>query len=343
MRERIIAIIEQDFGNQLTIHKYNQYVPKLRDYFVPYLLEQNEFGKDIPEIFGKAFNRNCIIQSAVYYIQKNENVSSKSAIDDFLIALNQLFEHVLFIKYPNEAVERLTPFATLAVEVEDKLKHLGVALKEREAYPPIEQSQFKYLINHLEALNTNNFKAMSIRIVVKLLLLYGLNVDRISSMQIQDYDAARRVLKVHYRDFTDRVIQLELPFSLVVDLEVYMRLREEQNFQGLDLLFLKVSGKPVRHDLAHEFLSDVKIAYEKEFGEKIAGKNPFTLTGLQKYAIINMILEGMNQSVIIALTGLKEHVINDCQREVDKQSALNRNRYINYKIRGTKTFEMLSQ
>lgn len=343
MREKMITIIEQEFGNQLTIHKYNQYVPKLRDYFVPYLLEQKEFDKDLPEIFGKVFNKNCIIQSAVYYIQKNENVSSKSAIDDFLIALNQLFERVLFDKYPNEAVERLAPFATLADKVEVRLNALGVTLKEREAYPPIDHAQFQFIINQVEALNSNNFKAMSIRIVVKLLLLYGLNVDRISSIAVQDYDVIRRVLKIHYHDFTDRVIQLELPFSLVKDLEIYMKLRAEQNFDGLDLLFLKVSGKPVRHDLAHEFLGDVKTAYEKEYGEKIISKNPFTLTGLQKYAIINMILEGMNQSVIIALTGLKEHVINDCQREVDKQSALNRNRYINYKIRGTKTFEMLSQ
>lgn len=343
MKEKMIAIIEQEFGNRLTSPNYNQYVPKLRDYFVPYILENNKNNLDLSEIFSKAFNRECIIKGTVYYIQKNENVSSKSAIDDFLIALNQLFELVIFEKYPNEAVEKLSPFVALADEVESSLKAMGVALKEREAYPAIDQSQFQFIINKVEALCISNYKAMSIRIVVKLLLLYGLNVDRISSMKVDAYDAVMRILKIKYKDITERVIQLELPFSLVRDLEIYTKLRDDQNFEGLDLLFLKGTGKPVKHDLAHEFLNEVKTAYEVEMGKKIEGKNPFTLTGLQKYAIINMLIEGMNQSVIIALTGLKEHVINDCQREVDKISGLNRNRYVNYKIRGTKTFEVMSQ
>lgn len=342
MNKHIIPLIEQDFGDLLTIHKFNQYVPKLRDYFAPYVLEKMTSGITLDAVFIEQFNRESIIESAVYYIKNNENVSSKSAIDDFLIALNQLFERVILERYPNDTLGRLMPFSALAQEVDDRLKTYGIVLKEREAYPPIDQNQVSFMMKALELLNANNFKAMSVKIVVKLLLIYGLNVDRVASMLVSDYDCQRRILKLRYKDVANRTLFLELPYSLVEDFEKYLQLREEMRFEDTELLFVKTSGKPVRHDLAHEFLTEVKCAFEEETGEKVTGKNPFTLTGLQKFAIINMILEGMNPSVIISLTGLKEQVINDCQKEVDKISALNRNRYINQKIRGTKTFEILS-
>lgn len=102
MRDELLKLIDT-FGEGLTRYQYNQYVPKLRDYLVPYI-ELNYRDYNLKEIFQNEFTKTDIINSSVYYIEKNPNVQRISAIDDYLIALNRLFDELLFSKFPNPII-----------------------------------------------------------------------------------------------------------------------------------------------------------------------------------------------------------------------------------------------
>lgn len=83
MRTELLNLIEE-FGKGLTRYQYDQYARKLRDYLVPYL-ENQYCNSDLAMLFTNEFTRNDIINSTIYYVEKNENVQRISAVDDFLI------------------------------------------------------------------------------------------------------------------------------------------------------------------------------------------------------------------------------------------------------------------
>ena len=57
------------------------------------------------------------------------------------------------------------------------------------------------------------------------------------------------------------------------------------------------------------------------------------------HAIIKMIESGLNQAVIMDLTGQGIDVFSDCQNIVDNRNGFSRNRYINHMIRGIDTYD----
>ena len=52
-----------------------------------------------------------------------------------------------------------------------------------------------------------------------------------------------------------------------------------------------------------------------------------------------MIESGLNQAVIMDLTGQGIDVFSDCQNIVDNRNGFSRNRYINHMIRGINTYD----
>jgi hypothetical protein len=60
-----------------------------------------------------------------------------------------------------------------------------------------------------------------------------------------------------------------------------------------------------------------------------------------KYGIIQMIKRGINQSVIIEFTGNQDDIYRDCQNEVNEEKFEARNRYLDSKLRGIDSFDIL--
>jgi len=55
-----------------------QYIPILRDWFIPFLLN-NYQCKNLKSLFSDEMTRNGLINSAIFFIEVNENKRSKSA------------------------------------------------------------------------------------------------------------------------------------------------------------------------------------------------------------------------------------------------------------------------
>ncbi len=334
MKEELISLINE-FGNLLTQSEFNQYIPKLKKYFVQFILETKPTEPSLENLFIE-FRRSDIIDATIYYLKTNENVESLSAIDDNLIALNRLFIELVFNRYHNPTLEASRPFTELYNEVKTRIIQEGIDLKQREVDPAVDTDQYKFIVEYLKHLHRENLKSRQIKIIIKLLLLYGFSFDRLSGFLISDYNPTQRILEVKYEKSLHRKITIELPYT--VDFEIKEYLQRRPNTNDGDLLFITQNNTKIKHAFIKDILDKIKNSFVEKEGE-LEGKNPFTSTGLQKYAIINMILKGMNQSIITDLTGQQKNIYDDCQNKVNDVKELNRNRYVNYKIRGIDTYD----
>lgn len=337
MKEKLISIINE-FGSLLTKEENYQYIPKLRDYLIPYIIETKGDNIDIDTIFKDEFTRSDIIKATMYYITENENVESLSAIDDYLIALNRLFDELLFNKYPNPTLMKYKPFTKLSNEIQENLKKQGVELKGRETNPTIDRDQFKFIIDYLKNHKKSSIKFNQVSIMIKLFLLYGFSHDKVSKLKLEDYNANQKTLKIQYKRIMKRNIFIELPYSLAQEINEYLKMRNEEKKLNSNLLFVSRENTKVSNGFIADTLDKIKEEYIKINGTS-SNKNQFTPTGIQKYAIIQMILNGMNQSVIMDFTGQQLDIYNDCQNEVNRIKELDRNRYINHMIRGINTYD----
>ena len=339
MKSKLLSIINE-FGEQLTTSEYNQYVTKLRDYLVPYILENKGAEFEVDRIFKDEFTRSDVVNATMYYVKQNQNVESISAIDDYLVAINRIFDELLFERYSNPTLMKFKPFTSLSSDVQEKLAKEGIILRDREVYPSIDDDQYAFIIQYLKDNKGASIKSHQVKIIIELSLLYGFSHDKMAEFKIDDYNSNQKTLKVDYKRVMTRSIFLELPYSLAIEIDEYLNLRN--GIEKLDsiLLFTTLRNNKIDNGFITDILNSMKEDYVRISGVGLK-KNQFTPTGLQKYAIVQMILSGMNQSVIIDLTDQKEDIYNDCQNEVNRMKELNRNRYVNHMIRGISTFDSI--
>lgn len=124
---------------------------------------------------------------------------------------------------------------------------------------------------------------------------------------------------------------------LALDIEKYRKIRLEK--VKSQYFFITTTGKKIDSSFLSTFLGKVKHDYY--INTESESPNPFTPTGLQKYAIVQMIEAGMNQSIIMDFTGQLDDIFNDCQKIVNDRKQLNRNRYVNHMVRGIATYDMI--
>lgn len=253
MQQMLYDLIN-DYEGTLSVDSAKQYIPMLKNYFVPYLMD-NFSCSNLKSLFCEEITRNSIIQAAVYYVKTNEI----------------------------------------------------------EQNPPIDDEQYLFLINSLEN-KIDIIKAKQESIIIKLYLLYGLSSDKIGDLKVSDYSSDRNTLKIKCSIRSDISVFVELPYNLSNEINTYIK--EKKFSENNKYLFSTSNGKRVNSNFISEYLKKVR---EKYFNtrEEIS-KNQFTPTGLQKYAIIYMIEEGMNQSVIMDFIGQKENIFNDCQNIIDE-------------------------
>ncbi|TVX94124.1 site-specific integrase [Paenibacillus agilis] len=336
MKEKLLQLLSV-FGSGLTPFESNQYTPKIRDYFFRYILAMKP-DSSIENLFKYELTRNDLINSTIYYIMVNDHVRSKSAIDDYLIAVNRFFDETLFNLYPNQNLVSIRPFTSLSKEIEKILIERKVELEERQTFPSINDEQYRFILSFINNDLEGSFKTKQVQIIIKLILLYGLSPERIIKLKKGSYLMDERQLEVIYSENPRRSLVLEIPFKLHKEIEAYL---DELSTKKLscDNFFVNREDKSIKHNYPNSYLKEIKKEYFAKHPIEEGNKNSFTPTGLAKFAIIRMILNGVNPSVISDLTGYMSDVLTDCQNKVNEMKGLNRNRYINHMIRGIQTYE----
>lgn len=139
MQQMLYDLIK-DYEDTLSVDSAKQYIPMLKNYFVPYLLENFQCS-NLKALFCEEITRNGIIMAAVYYVKTNENITSKSRLIYYLNALDSIYSSILFEKYPNPNIRNIYPFTNLLDDVIKILKKDNIVLNEIERNPPIDDDQ----------------------------------------------------------------------------------------------------------------------------------------------------------------------------------------------------------
>ncbi len=341
MKEQLEKHINE-FGATLTENERNQYIPKLRDYFVGYILENHKDIKNAKELFEREFTMRDVIGSTRYYVTNNVYVTSKSAIPDFLIALNRFHQEHLQDIYKNPTLDSLRPFARFSSEIETEIENKdGIILSERQTAPPIDEEQFDVIVECLKSQSSDSEKSKKVSIIVKLLLIYGFKFKKIIDMKTSDYDMDKGTLKTAYQENKSlRYITLKLPLNLNDEFKQYINSREKDT----ELMFLTTTDSKIKNSFLKDFFDECKKMFDfKKYGV-IKYPNKFTPTGLAKYGIIKMISKEMNQTVIMQLTGMDMSIIKDCQNIYNLNTqAFHKDIYVNDKILNIGTYNRFQE
>lgn len=334
------------FGSTLTKATYNQYIPIIREYFIPYLTKNKKFkntSEDILRLLKNDITRQDLLDGAKYYVVVNTNVTSQKGVNNFLISISKFIEFLSDNGIENISLTRLLPFKNLAQIIIDELEIEGKHLDPPQEDPPINDDEFMFIIDYLNTMHLKNFVLLEYCIIIKLLLLLGLKYNRLKCLDLDDFSEDNNSLKVIYDKKSKRYYTIHLPNKLSAQLKKLKNLRKEQNFSSTSL-FVNREGKVTNNNFLTDFLNKIRENYisENSFDDDyINDKNHFTPTGLIKYAIIQMIKRGINQSVIIEFTGNQSYIYTDCQNEVNQQKFETRNRYLDSKLRGIESFDIL--
>ncbi|PKM60397.1 MAG: hypothetical protein CVU99_08400 [Firmicutes bacterium HGW-Firmicutes-4] len=344
---KILSTISEEldvYSKCLTKHQQNQYVSKLRNYFVPYLVE-NYDGIEIKELFESEFTKRDIIDSTIFYITENKNVKSISAIDDFLIALNSFFQRKILKDYDNQNISRLIPFNKLSNDINNCLINKGIVLRPKESDPSINFDEYNFIVDYLKRIHKKRLMSYQCPIILELFMLYGFSYDKLASLKRSSYDQERNSLKIQFDNDARNTVSLELPYKLKKQFYDLFAFRNSKSGINSEYLFVTESNKMITHHIAFQELSKIRKLYENEmeidYGE--FQNNPFTATGLQKFAITNMLLSGMNETIISSFTNQKEEILKACQMSVNEQFQIDINRYVNHMLRGIETYDEFNE
>lgn len=303
-------------------------------YLIQYL--NNKYANEeisVNNFLTKEFTMRDIIKSCVWYLE-HSNARSVTAIQKYLNAMTKLY--VSFLKpkgYDNRNFDEIIPFSQLQSDVKEALSKKK--LQEKISFPAIIDSDCKVIFDYFKHNKRPSFVRSQISIIFKLLMTFGFKFRRIKYIRVQDFNFNQKCLFIEIDD--GEMLSLDLPSALAIEIKEYID--NPQRPVDSYYMFLNTEGHTISPDFLSYYFSEAKKMCKNADKN---GLNRFTATGLAKYAICNMIKQGMNPSIIKLITGMDDIVIDYCIDEVfGLNNRINLNQYINVKLRATNIFESI--
>lgn len=341
MQDELYRLVDT-FSQHLSQWEYNQYVSKIRDYFIPYLISEKTRAKDVEDLFRNELTPSDIIESCKRYILTNDGVTSESSIDDFLIAINQFFDMVLTPLYPNRNLIELKPFNKLGKEVLNLVSKNGKILQKAFKFQTITGDQYNYLLLCLHKDNFSTLKDKQVQIIIELILLYGFSIGRIQNFKKDNIKESGRYLALISSKYSmPRNFILELPLEVSKHLCSYLKSRENDS---VDWLFITDECTQIQASFTWLYFKEIKKALNQSGKYPESELKRLNNTGLSMYAIDRMLEKGFGASLIMDLTGQGQNIISSCQNEIySNNQPQNQNSYINCKLREIDTYDEFQQ
>ncbi|MPM66413.1 hypothetical protein SDC9_113320 [bioreactor metagenome] len=355
---RLLNLFEEELikkdteGTEPKKHKknlQNVYLYKIRDYFIKYIndvIQSSTYKDRVPLFFENVFNRQHIVDAAVFYVETNmpKGVEpnsydrSESSVDEFIIAFNQFYELILSKEYKNPTIKSLTPFAkNLREEIVERVEQDDFVFIGKKSYPAIQEKEYNYIINYISESKHLSSKDKQVGIIFKLFLLLGISVEKISGLKKSYFNPEKRTLTIPLENAdvaNIHSISVELPYALAKEISNTLI---ENSLNSTEFLFATSEGNPIQSSYFSYLLKGIMKKYEHDtLCDKLVLKR-FTSYGMAKYAICQMLGVSMMLPVIVQLTGRTMEFIESCRMESTREPE-KRNHYINYKIRSTNTY-----
>lgn len=287
------------------IYVFYEYVNlKLKDRDVTYIY------------FLNTMDMNDLLQSIEYYV-KASNLKSRAAVDVYYSVLGNFFNYLLQKNgKTNDYFQESKKMAELRESYEKKIKELH--LRDSDQQEPIDEETAKKILKECDTLiDTVDMEGLLMRkkgvysnyvssLIVKLVILYGLKNEAIRKLKIKDYNE-------QLNDLTINNYKVRLPDGLALQMKKYKEIRKK----FLDKYEME-SERLFFDDLnADKELDNTKmyIMLKKITGNMQAG-------GVAKYAIIQLLREGIPAYIIRDFTDYKEDILDYCQEKVDAERGI---------------------
>lgn len=351
--ETIDDIVEM-FGQQLNIGLKNHYLPKIRDFLIPYLKEEYDVSSTskIKRVLKLEVRREDLIQSAVRYL-KQESISSETEISSYTNAFNEFFKFLHNNDIENTNMLRMKmgkENKELEEEIRDACRASDKELMKRGKNPTITDRQAQIIRRYcnkickeyipkknVQDMKTSEFIRFSRTIIIKLILLYGLKSQTIFSMQADMFCEETETLEIIGKK---KIYILDLPNNLVRDIALLLNEQDKmgQKANGTEwnsqaLLFVNSLGKKDDLDGINEILKDIQRTCEGKYNIN----TKITPTGLMKYAICKMMEKDITREIIKDLIGCGDDICNACVEDIKRKKTYE-NDYLNEKLKEIITY-----
>lgn len=303
--------------------------------FINYI-ETQETGASFKSKYTlQGMSTKGILESLKYYVNIGK-FQKKETARKYISAIGQLFEYIL----STTDLENTDLKNQLGAPSIRKDSYMGQCtefinnceeLLEKESLSMLTEEQAKLLLDscnkeidsHLNSEKDERigFKRMTAAICIKLMLFLGIS-----------YRVAR-VLKFTNLDVENNTIiingyMIRLPLILSKQFRRYKLILEEIGFDTQEgFLFSTLDGAQWGEKTTN---SGIPALIKNQLGQT-------NITSIIKYGIKQLILNGVNDNVIIKLTGISREILNDCIEPSDTDIFA----YINSKIIKTPIYENL--
>ncbi len=266
--------------------------------------------------FLNMMDKDSLLKGVEYYV-KAGNLKSRAAVDVFYSVLGNFYKYLLN-KYgkTNDYFQESRKKAEFKEAYEKKIKELH--LRNSDTEEPIEEEIAKKILKECdELINCVDIERILRKekgvysnyissLMVKLVLLYGLKNEAIRGLKIKDYnDQLNDLIINNYR--------VRLPDGLAIQMKKYKEIRrrflEKYEIESERLFF-------------DDYNSEKELDNTKMFIvlKKVTGN--MQARGVAKYAIIQLLREGIPAYIISDFTSYKEDVLDYCQEQVDAERGL---------------------
>lgn len=311
--EEFMDVLMEKIGNNPRVRRtyrskigvfYDYILLKLRETKVNYLYFLNTADKEV------------LLQSVEYYV-KAGNVKCRATVDIFYSVIGNFYSF-LFEKYGKtndyfQTVEKKTEFKEAYERKIEELKLLESDQQEpipeetarsilRECDKIIDGIDNEKLLEKKKGVYSNYISAL----IIKLVLFYGLKNDAIRKLKIKDYNNQLNDLVINnYR--------VRLPDGLAMQMKKYREIRKG---------YLKKYGLESERLFFDDLNIDKELDNTKMFIllKKITGN--MQAGAVAKYAIIQLLREGVPAYVISNFTDYKGDVLDYCQERIDEERGL---------------------
>lgn len=305
--------------------------------FIEYL-EKSRNAPIIEEVL-QGIRTKTIIKSMEYYIETRE-LTSINTVKRYAYAIAEFFKYIVLEGYiDNKALydEILLPtvaFGSYWGMVNEAIWK-NKRIKEGDVLDIYNKKEVEELIKNCDdAIELFKDKHSTKKYYNKLIAVLCLKLISYTGTLYREL----RKININFDYINNSIININgfdihLPIKLSNQFKYYIKVRQEilnKNEKESDYLFVTFYGEQLAE----------QTSTISSFLATCTGRND--LNGLTKYAIRKMMINSVNDSIIIKFTGAGDKLLKQCIDDVNKKdSEINWNRYLDSKLLGIETYDLL--
>lgn len=268
-----------------------------------------------------------ILDSIKFTIESKSGVQSPDSYSNHRACLVQFFTYLT----ENKIIENKNLMAGFGISATSPNSYYYSVSKLLAEHPLIDSNDTVYYLNDEEIKgiikrcdyffqSNTDYTSLTIALIVKTTILLGCSYRHLRRILLKNLDLDHGILTVG--EFA-----IHLPTKMIDQFKLYINNRPDN--ADATFLFVEENGERI-YWANSKYQSYSKILLKD-----------FTFTQILRYAIVNLILKGVNRSIIEDLTDIGTDVYHSCQGYVNEQKGMYASRYIDSKIRSLSSFDIL--